>query len=255
MICCDERRAVLVGLVLGLVVACAPAGVDAPRPSTEGIDAVLAGAVERGEIPGVVAVATSPDGVFYEGAFGRRDVGADVAMTADSLFRIASMTKPVTSVAAMQLVDEGLVELDAPVATYLPDFALQVLEGFDEATGDPLLREPTMPVTVRHLLTHTSGLGYAIWSPLLLEASERGLFPGLVSLDAPLIHDPGARWTYGTSTELTGHASSGRAPSRSWPRTTSARSRRALPRPRYRECPTTSTSSRGRSTGSASAFS
>ena len=181
--------------------ACAPAGVDDAPSVRASIDAVLRGAVERREVAGVVAVAAFPSGVFYEGAFGKRDVGDGVDMSLDSMFRLASMTKAVTSVAAMQLVDEGELELDAPVSTYLPEFAPRVLEGFDAASGEPRLRESSTSVTVRHLLTHTAGFGYSIWNPLLREAAEHEEFSGLA---APLIHDPGAAWTYGINTDWLG---------------------------------------------------
>ena len=113
--------------------ACAPAGVDDAPSARASIDAVLRGAVERRKVAGMVAVAAFPSGVFYEGAFGKRDVGDGVDIRLDSMFRLASMTKAVTSVAAMQFVDEGELELDAPVSTYLPEFAPRVLEGFDAA--------------------------------------------------------------------------------------------------------------------------
>src|SRR3954470_4960755 len=128
------------------------------------IDAALRRAVEKREVPGVVAMATSADGPLYEGAFGRRDVENGPAMTLDTVFRIASMTKAITSVAAMQLVEEGRLALDAPV----PDIgepaltAPQVLDGFDTA-GKPLLRPAKRPITLKHLLTHTAGFTYD-WS-------------------------------------------------------------------------------------------
>ena len=100
--------------------ACAPAGVDDAPSVRASIDAVLRGAVERREVAGVVAVAAFPSGVFYEGAFGKRDVGDGVDMSLDSMFRLASMTKAVTSVAAMQLVDEGDLSRRLEVRHLLP---------------------------------------------------------------------------------------------------------------------------------------
>src|ERR1044071_7151929 len=119
------------------------------------IEDTLRGAVEAGEVPGVVAMAAIAGGPIYEGAFGLRALGAGPAMTLDTVFRIASMTKAITSVAAMQLVEQGRLALDAPV----PDIgektlnAPQVLEGFD-AAGKPLLRPAKRPITLKHLLTH-----------------------------------------------------------------------------------------------------
>src|SRR3954449_12956814 len=120
------------------------------------IDAALRRVVERREVPGVVAMAAGEAGTLYQGAFGRRDVENGLAMTLDTVFRIASMTKAVTSVAAMQLVEEGRLALDAPVPN-IGEPALNaphVLEGFD-ASGKPVLRPAKRPITLKHLLTHT----------------------------------------------------------------------------------------------------
>jgi len=126
---------------------------------TSTLDEVLRAAVERGDVPGVVALAAGDDGVIYEGAAGVREAGADDPITPDTMMRIASMTKMVVTVAALQLVERGDLDLDAPVETYRPEFAeLQVLEGFDGDT--PRLRAPSARATVRQLATHTSGLGY-----------------------------------------------------------------------------------------------
>src|SRR3954469_24705104 len=125
--------------------------------TTTGIDEVLQNAVARGDVPGVVALAAGDDGPIYEGAAGVRSVESDDPITADTMLRIASMTKMVTTVAALQLVESGELDLDATVATYRPEFAeLQVLEGFDGDT--PRLRAPASEATVRQLATHTSGL-------------------------------------------------------------------------------------------------
>src|SRR5437660_10310556 len=113
----------------------------------------------------MVAVA---DKVTYQGTFGKRDTTKNIRLTVDSIFRIASMTKPVTSVAVIQLVEGGRVKLDEPGATYLPELAhVQVLEGFDPGPGKGKLRPPTTPPTVRQLLTHTSGVAYEFFDPEL----------------------------------------------------------------------------------------
>jgi CubicO group peptidase (beta-lactamase class C family) len=130
-----------------------------------GIDDVLRKPIEAGLIPGIVALAADDRGVFYQGAFGLRAVDKPEAMTLDSVFRIASMTKAVTGTAAMQLVEEGRIGLDQPMGDVLPMVKkVKVLEGFD-ADGGPRLRDPRGPVTLRHLLTHTSGYGYDIFQP------------------------------------------------------------------------------------------
>src|ERR1700741_2871011 len=133
------------------------------QPPT-GIDAALSRAIEAKEVPGVVALAATDTGVLYEGAFGLRDIVDGPAMTRDSVFRIASMTKAVTSVAALQLVEQGKLQLDEPIGRILPELAApQVLEGFD-ASGAPRLRPAKRPITLRHLLTHTAGFGYVMWN-------------------------------------------------------------------------------------------
>src|SRR5437763_7167853 len=122
--------------------------------AAEELDRVLRRAVEAREVPGIVALAASDRGAIYEGAFGLRDLAAGGAMTLDTVFRIASMTKAITSVAAMQLVGQGRLSVDGPVPAVDPALnSPQVLEGFDGA-GQPRLRPATRPITLRHLLTH-----------------------------------------------------------------------------------------------------
>src|ERR1700757_962669 len=131
--------------------------------SLAGIDAALSRAVEAKEAPGVAALAATDTGVLYEGGFGLRDLVDGPAMTRDSVFRIASMTKAVTSVAAMQLVEQGKLKLNEPVPDIDPALsAPQVLEGFD-ASGAPQSRPAKRPITLRHLLTHTAGFSYEVW--------------------------------------------------------------------------------------------
>src|SRR5439155_623827 len=115
--------------------------------------------------PGVVAMGATDKGVLYEGAFGARALDASTPMTLDTVFRIASMTKAITSVAAMQLVEQGKLKLDEPVPNIDPALGSpQVLEGFD-AGGAPKLRPAKRPITLRHLLTHTAGFSYDLWDP------------------------------------------------------------------------------------------
>ena len=124
------------------------------------VDQILMRAVDDSVVPGVVAMAADHEGVIYAGAFGTREIDRDRAMTLDTMVGIASMTKAVTSVAAMQLVEQGRIGLDVPLGAYLPELAaVNVLEGFDDA-GAPRLRSPRRPITLRHLLTHTAGFAY-----------------------------------------------------------------------------------------------
>src|SRR5205807_2843035 len=174
------------------------------------IEQVLRAAVNEKEIPGVVAMVAVADKVTYQGAFGKRDTTENIEMTADSIFRIASMTKPITSVAVMQLVESGRVKLDEPAATYFPELAhVQVFDGFDASTGKAKLRPPEALLTVRQLLTHTSGFAYEFFDPELQRYVATGAVPSARQgddgfLKAPLMFDPGSRWEYGISTDWLG---------------------------------------------------
>ena len=139
-----------------------------PTRSSNPIDAALRRAVDSKDVPGVVALAANGRGLIYEGAFGTRDLAKGPEMTPDTIFRLASMTKAVTSVAAMQLVEQGRLSLDQPIGNVLPELAApQVLDGFDDK-GEPRLRPAKRPITLRHLLTHTAGFGYEVWDPALV---------------------------------------------------------------------------------------
>lgn len=179
--------------------------------SVSTIDAVLRRAVEAGEVPGVAALAATDRGVLYEGAFGRRDIAAGPAMTLDTIFRIASMTKAVTSVAAMRLVERGKLALDEPIGRVLPELAAPyVLLGFD-AAGKPRLRPAKRPITLRHLLTHTAGFGYEMLNSELIRYIAATHTPStstgeLASLRLPLLFDPGEKWQYGINTDWVGRA-------------------------------------------------
>jgi methyl acetate hydrolase len=137
------------------------------------INATLNAAVGAGIMPGVVAMATTADGPCYAGAVGRRRLGGSEAMTLDTVFRIASMTKAITCVAAMQLVERGKLSLDAPVPAIDPGLAQpQVLDGFD-AQGKPILRPAKRPITLKHLMTHTAGFCYEQGTRTFNAASRR----------------------------------------------------------------------------------
>lgn len=173
-----------------------------------GIDQLLEQATRESVVPGVVAVVGDRDGTTYEGAFGMLSVDGDVPAQLDTVMWIASMTKAFTSVAALQLLEQGRIELEQPVADVLPAFGkLPVLEGFD---GDePHLRPPARQATIRQLLTHTSGLAYWFDNAAVLRYHQVTGTPDPTSgrkamLDVPLVSDPGARWEYGTSTDWLG---------------------------------------------------
>ncbi len=173
------------------------------------IDRLLHQATEAGAIPGVVAMAADAAGPIYEGAFGQRAQPDGPPMTTDTVFRIASMTKAITATAAMQLVEQGRLSLDAPASDVVPDLAAPlVLEGFD-AAGKPRLRPARGPITLRQLLTHTAGFGYDVWNADLLRYHRDTGLPAprtgkLAGLAAPLTFDPGTRWQYGINIDWAG---------------------------------------------------
>ena len=174
--------------------------------SAGAIDRVLSEGIQRRQIPCVTAMVASTDSILYSGAFGKRDSASGVDVKPDSIFAIASMTKAITSVAAMQLVERGRLKLDEPVAKHLPELAkLDVLQGFD-AAGKPVLRPATKPVTLRHLLTHTSGFAYPTWHEGMFKYTQATtpLPPGVVAPLVPLMFEPGAAWQYGYSADWTG---------------------------------------------------
>ena len=178
-------------------------------PSLNAVDTMFRQAVESSRMPGIVAVAATDRGRIYEGAFGTREVGADAPMALDTVVWIASMTKAITATAAMQLVERGKLSLDGPAQDIVPDLAkARVLDGFD-AAGQPRLRAPKRPVTLKHLLTHTSGYAYEIWRPEIARYQEATKTPGITTcqnaaLTTPLLFDPGDAWEYGIGIDWAG---------------------------------------------------
>jgi methyl acetate hydrolase len=176
-----------------------------------GIDALVGDAVEQGAAPGVVAAAVTRNDVVYLGAFGRLGLFGDAPMQLDTIFWIASMTKALTSVAAMQLVERGALFLDRPIGAIVPELrSPRILLGFD-ADGAPRLRKAERAITLRHLLTHTSGFAEDVWHPDIEPYMRHaGIPPGRTrkraTLDLPLLFEPGTRWQYGISHEWAGQA-------------------------------------------------
>lgn len=179
-------------------------------PTVQRIDSVLAGAVERGEVPGLAAITFDRDQVLYSGTAGKRGLAPDAhPMTLDTVIWYASMTKATVGAGAMLLVQRGLADLDAPVDKVLPQLANpQVMEGYDEQ-GKLRLRPAKGVMTLRHLLTHTAGFGYDIWhSDVSRYMDENGLITlaqcRKASLMVPLLADPGTAWNYGISMDWAG---------------------------------------------------
>jgi len=175
----------------------------------ENVDAVLRAGVERGDVPGVAAAVTDRNGLVHETAFGARQLGGEAAMTPDTVFWIASMTKAVTGVAAMQCVERGLLSLDEPASKVLPYLGeVPVLEGFD-GDGAPKLRPAKGEITLRRLLTHTAGFGYETWhEPIKRYYKQADLPPRTtgkkITLTTPLLYDPGEEWQYSISIDWAG---------------------------------------------------
>lgn len=178
-------------------------------PVNTTLDAIFEKAVQSKAMPGIVASAATADGVLYEGAFGKREIGKEPAMTADTVGWIASMTKAITATAAMQLVERGKLALDRPAAEVVPELgATKVLEEFAD-DGTPRLRPPRRAITLRHLLTHTAGFGYELWNPAIQRFQTMTGTPGITTctnaaLAVPLTFDPGDRWEYGINIDWAG---------------------------------------------------
>ena len=159
-------------------------------------------AVARGDTPGLVEIVVNREGVLYEGAAGKFDVAKNIPMPTNAIFVIASMTKPVTSVAIMMLLEEGKLKLDDPVSKYLPGYDnMQVITKFNEQDATYETRPAKRAMTIRHLLTHTSGIGYAFTNPIEFKLTQATKKP---EWELPLLNDPGEKWNYSASTRVLG---------------------------------------------------
>jgi CubicO group peptidase (beta-lactamase class C family) len=204
-----KRRIALCSLLLSAVASGVPGWAAADTAPAHGspdakaaVEQVLTAAVERHDTPGAVGLVVDRNGVLFEGAAGELDVAKGTPLTVDAIFNIASMTKPVTSVAVMMLVEQGKVSLDDPVSKYLPGFdKLQVITKFNEKDGTYETRPAKNVMTVRHLLTHTSGIGYGFSSPVVARLQQGN---NKMEWELPLLHEPGEKWSYGASTRVLG---------------------------------------------------
>jgi methyl acetate hydrolase len=168
------------------------------------IDETLSSGIAARKIPAVAAMVATNNKTLYEGAFGTRD-SSGVPLAKDSIFRIASMTKAITTAAALQLVERGKLKLDSPVSQFLPKLAdLDVLQDFDPSTGQPVFRPAKTPITLKHLLTHTCGFCYDSWdgNQFRYNSQIKGQPPG--AKPGPLMFEPGARWQYGQGIDWAG---------------------------------------------------
>lgn len=175
----------------------------------EAIDRALQAGVDRGAVAGVTAIVVDREGTRYEGGFGKREIGGDADMNFDTVGAIFSMTKAVTAAAAMQMVEQGKLGLDAPAADVCDAIGRAgVLTGFD-GDNQPITRPPASPVTLRQLLTHTSGYVYDIWNPKMAKWANATGAPSVFSLkkaalEIPLLFDPGTAWEYGVGIDWAG---------------------------------------------------
>ena len=166
------------------------------------IDRMFQAAVDKGEIPGVVAAVTNKNQILYLQAFGKQDVTKGMPMSKDTVFRIASMTKPVTSVGIMMLYEQGKLRLDDPAGNYLAAYrGREVMATFNERDATYTTRPANGEMTIRHLLTHTSGLSYPFTSPTVLAIQTK---TGKDPKDLPLLFDPGTKWHYSPATAVLG---------------------------------------------------
>jgi len=174
------------------------------------LDAMFQAAASSGKVGGVAAMAAKADGtVLYKGAHGVRRVGEGQPMTDDTVFWLASMTKAITCVGMLQLIEQGRAAMDQPAADLLPALANpQVLTGWS-ADGQPQLRPAKTPITVRHLLTHTCGMNIFIWDRDMTRYMEatgtsRDIDPDEPKLNLPLMFEPGERWQYSSGIDWAG---------------------------------------------------
>jgi CubicO group peptidase (beta-lactamase class C family) len=202
----------MLGAVLALDAASPALAGTTPAASPRyftAIDAALRGGVSRHDVAGVVAMAATPEGIVYEGAFGKANPETGAPMTTDTVFWLLSMTKAFTATACMQLIERGRINLDDDAAKFLPELAApRILEGF-AADGTPRLRPAMRAIKVRHLLTHTSGYTYSIWSDRLTRYEQVTGMPDIATcknaaFTAPLEFEPGERWEYGISMDCVG---------------------------------------------------
>jgi len=201
--------------------ACAESATSVARSlSREGLDRVgdyIRNEIATGTFPGAILLIQQHGRPVYSENFGVRDVATKLPMSADTIFRLYSMSKPITSVAAMMLVEDGKLKLDDPVSKYIPAFT-ETKVGVEKRSDDgslTLVREPLRrPITIEDLLRHTSGLTYGFNGGNLVRRfyAEADLFNGdLTNAEfaeriaaLPLAEQPGTQWDYGHSTDLLG---------------------------------------------------
>ena len=192
-----------------------PPGADLSVEKLSAIDEFINGEIAAGRIPGAIVLVQRHDQPVYFKCFGRRDVDKQIPMTADAIFPIHSVTKTITSVAAMILVDQGKIALDDPVSKYIPSFAgIKVGVERKDNTGKTVLDlvAPSRPVNIEDLLLHTSGITYGFYGGGLVKKAYDGIYLGDFDnaefverlAKVPLAEQPRTLWDYGHSTDVVG---------------------------------------------------
>lgn len=220
-------------LLLFLITGCSSAGEQEPQSLVEKVNPSEAGfyadslqkvtgflqaVVDSNKIPGAVAMIVKDGTIVYNQAVGMADIEEGEVMQTDHIFRLASMTKPVTTVAALMLAEWDSLDVNDPVSDYIPEFAdNQVLDSVNMSDTTWTGEQVSSPVTIHHLITHTSGIAYGFIDEQLGAVYRKGNVPDGTVMDGrtiaetmaalgdlPLKHEPGSAWTYGLSTDVLG---------------------------------------------------
>jgi CubicO group peptidase (beta-lactamase class C family) len=168
----------------------------------DNIDRELDNAISDGVAPGAVAIVVNKNQTLYEKSFGLQSLRTKSPMTIDTIFNIASMTKPIAALGCMRAVEQGLLHLDQNAGELIPWLdEVQVLDGFT-SSGKPLMRNARTHITLRKLLTHTSGFVYEVWNSnqnkfLQFTGPDIASNEAIASLEQPLAFEPGEKWGYG----------------------------------------------------------
>ena len=202
------KKAIILILSTALIYGCGSSN-DADRQDALPLAThVIDTAISEGELHFAVAAVGNTSGQLWSHSAGHRDAQKTSVAANDNIIQIASMTKLITTIGALQLVEQGVLDLDTPITAYVPQLSeLQVLEGFDEQ-DNPILENADRAPTVRELMTHTGGYVYEFWNANAKKASELGvsesLFSGGNYLAAPLAFEAGTAWEYGINTDWLG---------------------------------------------------
>jgi len=200
----------LINIALLLIVGYHSISQSLPQISNKGIQVIthyLELKTNKRIVPGIVAVVANKKEIIYQRASGINSMVNKDSLRIDHLFTIASMTKAITAVAVMQLYEKGNIRIDDPIAEYLPELdSIGVIDQFNKQDTTFSIKHPSQPITIRHLLTHTSGIGYE-WDNRVLNMINQKKYAGKLwqpYTDYPLLNEPGAKWNYGMSYDVLG---------------------------------------------------